>query len=46
MRRFKSKAFTRFARKMNLSDTDLEVVIAEMEAGSIDADLGGELIEF
>jgi hypothetical protein len=41
MRRFKDKAFVRFAGKAHISDEDLLNVLAELEAGHIDADLGG-----
>ncbi|GAB6392434.1 MAG: type II toxin-antitoxin system RelE/ParE family toxin [Treponematales bacterium] len=41
MRRFKDKSFARFARRAHISDGDLLNVIAELEAGQIDADLGG-----
>ncbi|GAB6392436.1 MAG: type II toxin-antitoxin system RelE/ParE family toxin [Treponematales bacterium] len=41
MRRFKDKSFARFARRARISDDDLLNVIAELEAGQIDADLGG-----
>jgi hypothetical protein len=41
MRRFKDKSFVRFARRAHISDDDLLNIIAELEAGQIDADLGG-----
>lgn len=41
MRVFKSKEFARFARKNQLVDSELCRAIAELHAGTIDADLGG-----
>lgn len=41
MRVFKSKEFARFARKNQLADSELCRAIAELHAGTIDADLGG-----
>ncbi|MDR1784889.1 MAG: type II toxin-antitoxin system RelE/ParE family toxin, partial [Spirochaetaceae bacterium] len=41
MRRFKDKSFVRFARKAHIRDDDLLNVIAELEAGRIDANFGG-----
>jgi hypothetical protein len=41
MRRFKDKCFARFAHKAHISDDDLLNVITELEAGRIDANLGG-----
>ncbi len=41
MRIFKSKPFARFARKARIEDTVLCAVIAAVEKGQIDADLGG-----
>lgn len=45
MRIYKNKAFARFARKENLSDRKLCNVIKEIEAGSVDAKLGGGVIK-
>jgi hypothetical protein len=46
MRRvFKTRAFQRWLRKTELSDTDLCVAVAEMAAGLIDARLGGNLVK-
>jgi hypothetical protein len=41
MRIFKSKWFARFARKNGISDAALKLAVADIEAGNIDADLGG-----
>jgi hypothetical protein len=41
LRVFKSKEFARFARKNQLVDSELCRAIAELHAGTIDADLGG-----
>jgi hypothetical protein len=41
MRIFKSKWFARFARKNGISDAVLKSAVADIEAGNIDADLGG-----
>ena len=43
MRIFKSKWFVRFARKNGLSDAALRAAALEIEAGSFDADLGGNV---
>ena len=45
MRVFKTKWFTRFARREHLSDEVLKEAIARAERGLIDADLGGGLIK-
>lgn len=45
MRIFKTKAFSRFARKARIEDTALRDAIARAEAGLIDADLGGGVIK-
>lgn len=45
MRTFKTKAFTRFARKERISDTALCEAVARAERGAIDADLGGGIVE-
>lgn len=41
MRVLRSKEFTRFARKNRIADSELCRAIAELQAGTIDADLGG-----
>ena len=41
MQIFKSKEFARFARKNQIADPDLCRAIAEILAGSVDANLGG-----
>ena len=43
MRIFKNKWFAKFARKNGLSDAALEAAVAEIEAGSCDANLGGNV---
>ncbi|HEY6464443.1 MAG TPA: type II toxin-antitoxin system RelE/ParE family toxin [Candidatus Acidoferrales bacterium] len=45
MRIFKNKAFARFARKSNLTDRKLSEVIAVVEQGATDVDLGGGVIK-
>ena len=46
MRRvFKTKVFNRWMRKAGLSDQRLCQAVSEMEAGLIDADLGGGLLK-
>ncbi len=46
MRRvFKTKAFGRLMRKSDLSDTALCKAVAEMEAGLLEADLGGGVLK-
>jgi hypothetical protein len=42
-RAFKTKIFTKWMRKVGLKDQDLLLAILEMEAGLIDADLGGDV---
>ena len=42
---FKTKWFTRFARKERLKDRSLAEAIERAERGIIDADLGGGLIK-
>lgn len=42
---FKNKAFSRFAKKAQISDSDLCQAIANAEQGLIDADLGGGVIK-
>ena len=43
MRVFKSKWFTKFARKNGLNDAVLKAAAAEIETGNFDADLGGDV---
>ncbi len=45
MRVFKTKAFSRFARKAALDDGALCKAVADAERGLIDADLGGGVIK-
>ena len=45
MRIFKTKEFTRDARKLGISDATLRSVIAEIEQGNFDAALGGEIFK-
>ncbi len=45
MRVFKGKEFARFARKSDLSDEQLCRAVAEVQAGRIDADLGGGVVK-
>jgi hypothetical protein len=45
MRIFKNKPFARFARKSEISDSDLCQAINDAERGLIDADLGGGVIK-
>lgn len=45
MRIFKNKSFARFAKKSNISDRSLCKAVADVEAGLIDADLGGGVIK-
>jgi len=40
MRVFKSKWFTRFTRKEDISDESLHEAVKQIEAGNYDADLG------
>ena len=42
-RTFKAKTFNKWMRKTDLKDEDLLFAIAEMEAGLVDADLGGNV---
>jgi hypothetical protein len=42
-RAFKTKTFAKWMRKTSLKDQDLLFAITEMEAGLIDADLGGNV---
>jgi hypothetical protein len=45
MRAFKTKWFTRFARREGISDKTLREAIERAEQGIVDADLGGGLIK-
>ena len=45
MRIFKTKWFTRFARRERLSDEALVEAIARADGGLVDAELGGHLIK-
>jgi len=45
VRIFKSKWFVKFALKQNISNTALRQAIEDIEAGNIDADLGGGVIK-
>ena len=46
MRRvFKTRHFSRWMRKTELSDRVLCVAVSEMEKGLIDADLGGSVVK-
>ena len=45
MRIFKNKPFSRFARKVGLSDKELKKTIADAARGLIDADLGGGVLK-
>jgi hypothetical protein len=41
IRIFRTKSFSRWMRKNNLSDNELRQAVTEMATGLIDADLGG-----
>ncbi len=45
MRVFKTKEFTRFARREQISDADLCEAVSRAGRGLVDADLGGGLIK-
>ena len=45
MRIFKLPYFSRWARKSGISDAALVQAVAEMEAGIIDSELGGNLLK-
>jgi hypothetical protein len=45
VRVFKTKWFSRFARKERLSDAKLVEAVQEIEHGLLDADLGGHLVK-
>lgn len=44
-RAFKTKTFNRWMRKTDLKDEDPIFAVAEMEAGLVDADLGGNIFK-
>ena len=44
-RTFKTKSFAKWMRKTELKDQDLLIAVTEMEAGLIDADLGGNVFK-
>ena len=44
-RTFKTKSFAKWMRKTELKDQDLLFAVTEMEAGLIDADLGGNVFK-
>ena len=45
MRVFKTKWFTRFAKKEGITDQKLLSAVAEIERGLVDAELGGGLVK-
>lgn len=45
MRIFKDVGFSRFARRQNISDSDLCEAVERAERGLVDADLGGGVIK-
>lgn len=45
MRVFKTKGFSKFARKERLTDKQLRKAVAELEDGLFDADLGSHLFK-
>ena len=45
MRVFKTKWFSRWARKQGVDDAALLTAVAEMAAGLVDADLGGHVVK-
>lgn len=45
MRIFKTKLFSKWAAKEGLSDEALQIAVAEIENGLIDANLGGHVIK-
>ena len=45
MQAFKTKAFAKWARSEGLGDDTLVAAVVEMEAGLIDADLGGQVVK-
>lgn len=45
MRIFKTKEFAKEARRLRISDSSLRKAIDEIEAGNVDASLGGEVFK-
>jgi hypothetical protein len=45
VRVFKTKWFSRWARKQGVEDAALLMAVAEMAAGLVDADLGGHVVK-
>jgi len=45
LRIFKTKVFTRFARRERISDAQLREAVARAERGLVDADLGGGVVK-
>jgi hypothetical protein len=45
LRIFKTKVFTRFARRERISDAQLRAAVARAERGLVDADLGGGVVK-
>ena len=43
MRIFKTKSFSRFARKEDITDEELKAIIPQLEADDADANLGGDV---
>jgi hypothetical protein len=43
VRIFKNAWFLRFARKEGIGDDELRDIVDELEAGQVDADLGGDV---
>lgn len=42
---YKTRQFAKWAFKEGLTDGELKIAVAEMEAGLIDADLGGHVVK-
>lgn len=42
---YKTRAFAKWASKEGLSDTALSAAVTEMEAGLVDAELGGQVVK-
>ncbi|MHC6202169.1 type II toxin-antitoxin system RelE/ParE family toxin [Breznakiellaceae bacterium SP9] len=43
MRAFKNKVFSRFAQKGGIADDELKLAVAQLNAGQVDAVLGGDV---
>jgi hypothetical protein len=43
VRLFKNTWFTRFAKKESITDNELREAVNQLEAGQVDADLGGDV---